>query len=105
MRTVLILGALIAGTVAAVAQPVGEFYAGRQLSLIVGATPGGGYDTQARLVARHMGKHIPGNPSIVVQNMPAAGSLTATNHVFNVAARDGTVIALVQRGMLLVNLW
>ena len=87
------------------AQPIGEFYAGRQINLIVGATPGGGYDTQARLVARHWGKHIPGNPTIVVQNMPAAGSLAAANYIYNVAAKDGTVVALVMRGMLLIKNW
>ena len=78
---------------------------GKQLTLIVGSTPGGGYDTQARLVARHIGRHIPGNPTVVVQNMPAAGSLAATNHMFNVAAKDGSTIALIQRGMLLVKNW
>jgi tripartite-type tricarboxylate transporter receptor subunit TctC len=89
----------------AAAQPAADFYAGKQINLIVGATPGGGYDTQARLVARHWGKHIPGNPTIVVQNMPAAGSLAATNYIYNVAARDGTVVALVMRGMLLIKNW
>jgi tripartite-type tricarboxylate transporter receptor subunit TctC len=89
----------------ATAQSVAEFYSGRQISLTVGSTPGGGYDTQARLVARHLGKHIPGNPTIVVQNMPAAGSLAATNHMYNIAAKDGSAIALVQRGMLLVKNW
>jgi tripartite-type tricarboxylate transporter receptor subunit TctC len=83
--------ALWAATPAA-AQSVAEFYAGKQISLIVGASPGGGYDTQARLTARHLGKHIAGNPTIVVQNMPAAGSLAATNHIYNVAAKDGTVM-------------
>jgi tripartite-type tricarboxylate transporter receptor subunit TctC len=87
------------------AQSVAEFYAGRQISMIVGSTPGGGYDTQARLVARHLGRHIPGNPTIVVQNMPAAGSLAATNHMFNIAPKDGSAIALVQRGMLLIKHW
>src|SRR5215208_4997997 len=87
------------------AQSVAEFYSGRQISLTVGSTPGGGYDTQARLVARHLGKHIPGNPNIVVQNMPAAGSLAATNHMFNIAPKDGSTIALVQRGMLLIKNW
>jgi tripartite-type tricarboxylate transporter receptor subunit TctC len=87
------------------AQSVAEFYAGRQMSLTVGSTPGGGYDTQARLVARHLGKHIPGNPTIVVQNMPAAGSLAATNHMYNIAPKDGSAIALVQRGMLLIKNW
>src|SRR5215469_16157359 len=92
-------------TTPAVAQSVAEFYAGKQISFIVGASPGGGYDTQARLVARHLGKHIAGNPTIVVQNMPAAGSLAATNYIYNVAAKDGTVIALVMRGMLLIKNW
>ena len=81
-----------------------DFYAGKQISLVVGAPAGGGYDFLARLVSRHMGKHIPGAPSFVVQNMPAANSIAATNHLANVAPRDGTAIALVQRGMLLAKL-
>ena len=81
-----------------------DFYAGKQISLVVGAPAGGGYDFLARLVSRHMGKHIPGGPSFVVQNMPAANSIAATNHLANVAPRDGTAIALVQRGMLLAKL-
>jgi len=85
------------------AQSVAEFYSGKQITLIVGASAGGGYDTQARLVARHLGKHIPGNPSIIVQNMPGAGSLTATNYIQNAAPKDGTVLALVMRGMLLIK--
>src|SRR5262245_28519306 len=89
----------------AAAQSVPEFYASKQITLIVGSTPGGGYDTQARLVARHIGRHIPGNPTIVVQNMPAAGSLAATNHLFNIAPKDGSTIALIQRGMLLIKNW
>jgi len=87
------------------AQSVAEFYGGKQITLIVGSTSGGGYDVQARLVARHIGRHIPGNPTIVVQNMPAAGSLAATNHLFNIAPKDGSTIALVQRGMLLIKHW
>jgi tripartite-type tricarboxylate transporter receptor subunit TctC len=84
---------------------VAQFYSGKQITLIVGATPGGGYDTQARFVAKYLGHHIPGRPTIVVQNMPAAGSLAAANHIANAAPRDGTVIALVQRGMLLIKAW
>jgi hypothetical protein len=87
------------------AQSASDFYAGKQITLIVGASMGGGYDTQARLVARHLGKHIPGNPVIVVQNMPGAGSLAATNYIYNVAPNDGSVIALVQRSMLLIKNW
>ena len=80
------------------------FLCRQELTLIVGAGLGGGYDLQARLVARHLGKHIPGNPTIIVQNMPAAGSIAATNYMFSTAPKDGTAIALVQRGMLLAKL-
>ena len=79
-----------------------DFYAGKQITLIVGAGVGGGYDLQARVTARHLGKHIPGKPSIVVQNMPAR--IAAANHMFNTAPKDGTTIALIQRGMLLAKL-
>src|SRR5689334_11379361 len=81
-----------------------DFYAGKQISLIVGAGVGGGYDHQARLVARHLGRHIAGNPAIIVQNMPAAGGLAATNYLYSTAPKDGTMMALVQRGMLLSKL-
>ena len=101
----IVVAAVLWTTTPATAQSVAEFYAGKQISLIVGASPGGGYDTQGRLVARHLGKHIAGNPTIIVQNMPAAGSLAAANHIYTVAAKDGTVIALVQRGMLLIKNW
>jgi tripartite-type tricarboxylate transporter receptor subunit TctC len=96
---------LMAATGPATAESVVDFYAGRQISIIVGASAGGGYDTQGRLVARHLGKHMPGNPVILVQNMPGAGSLAATNYIYNSAANDGTVIALVQRSMLLIKNW
>src|ERR1700693_4183540 len=82
----LVVVATLWATDPAAAQSVAEVYAGKQISFIVGASPGGGYDTQARLVARHMGKHIAGNPTIIVQNMPAAGSLAATNYIYNAAA-------------------
>jgi hypothetical protein len=88
----------------AVPAAAADFYAGKTISLIVGAGVGGGYDHQARLVARHLGNHIPGHPKVIVQNMPAAGSLVATNFMFNKAPKDGTSIALIQRGMLLAKL-
>ena len=94
---------LTAGSAAA--QSVQEFYAGKQITFIVGASAGGGYDRQARLVAHHLGKHIPGAPTIVVQNMPGAGSLAATNYIYNAAPKDGSVIALVMRSMLLIKNW
>src|SRR5207253_8883704 len=81
---------------AARADDVSDFYRGKELRLIVSASIGGGYDIYARAVARHLGAHIPGNPTIVPQNMPAAGGLGAANHLNNVAAKDGTVIALFQ---------
>jgi len=79
-----------------------DFYAGKQITLIVGAGVGGGYDLQARVTARHLGKHIPGNPSIVVQNMPSR--IAAANHMFSTAPKDGATIALLQRGILLAKL-
>jgi tripartite-type tricarboxylate transporter receptor subunit TctC len=69
-----------------------EFYEGKTIRVIVGAAAGGGYDTYARAVARHMGKHIPGNPEFVVENMTGAGGLIAANYTYNKADRDGTFI-------------
>jgi tripartite-type tricarboxylate transporter receptor subunit TctC len=94
--------AVVSATPAAIAQS--DFYAGKTITFIVGAGVGGGYDLQARTAARHLGKHIPGNPSVVVQNMPAAGSLAAANYMAGTAPKDGTTIALIQRGMLLAKL-
>jgi tripartite-type tricarboxylate transporter receptor subunit TctC len=92
-------------TVAAFAQDaVADFYRGRQLNLIVGYGPGGGYDITARLVARYLGRYLPGNPAMVVQNMPGAGSLRAANYLYVNAPRDGTTIALIARDMPLVGL-
>ena len=79
-----------------------DFYAGKQVTIIVGAGPGGGYDLQARVAARHLGRHIPGNPTIIVQNVPSR--IAAANMMFSTAAKDGTVIALLQRGILLAKL-
>ena len=71
-----------------------DFYAGKTIRVAVGFSAGGGYDTYARLIARHMGKHIPGNPSFVVENMDGAGSLIAANYTYNKADRDGTFIGV-----------
>lgn len=73
-----------------------DFYAGKQVTMIVGSGVGGGYDTYARLVARYMPKYIPGNPSIIVQNLPTAGSLAAMNMLANSSPRDGSVFGAVQ---------
>jgi len=101
------LVALVAGVLSAVpaaAEGVADFYRGKQVILMVGSSPGGGYDAIARLVARHLANYIPGNPNIVVQNTPGGGSLTMTNRIYRVAPQDGTVIGLVQRGVLLAQL-
>lgn len=74
-----------------------DFFKGRTVTVIVGYAPGGGYDTTVRLIARHMGKHIPGNPLLVPQNMPGAGSINATLYLYSVAPKDGSVFGMVSR--------
>ena len=87
---------MLAGISAAEAQTSGEL---KTLTFLVGSSPGGGYDTYTRILARHLGKHIPGNPSVVVQNMPGAGSLKLTNYLYNIAPKDGSTIGIFSRGM------
>jgi tripartite-type tricarboxylate transporter receptor subunit TctC len=72
--------------------PADEFYEGKTITFVVGFAAGGGFDTYTRLIARHIGKHIPGNPTVVVENRTGAGSLIAANYIYNQAPRDGTVI-------------
>jgi tripartite-type tricarboxylate transporter receptor subunit TctC len=86
------------------AQTVEEFYKGKALTLVVGNGPGGGFDVFGRLLARHIGRYVPGNPSVVVQNMPGAGSLVAANYLYNVAPKDGTTFGLIARNMPLLGL-
>lgn len=74
------------------AQDAAEFYRGKTIRMIVGFVPGGGYDVYARLIARHAPRRIPGNPAIVVENMPGAASMTSVNYVTRIGAQDGTVI-------------
>src|SRR4051794_22358899 len=81
----------------AAAQSVADFYKGRTVNVIVGFGPGGGYDLYARTLSRHLGHHIPGNPNVVVQNMDGAGSVRASNYVYAVGPKDGTVIAAVNQ--------
>jgi len=83
------------------AQSVADFYQGKQITLIVGAASGGGYDAQARLLARHIGKHIPGNPTVVVQNMPGAGSGKAAAFLYMQGAKDGTDLGAVYPGAIM----
>ena len=104
LRTLMAVLALALAATPARADAVADFFRGRQLSIIVGYGSGGGYDVYGRLVARHFGRHIPGNPSVVVQNMPGAGSLRAVNHLYNAAPKDGTAIATFARDMPLIGL-
>jgi tripartite-type tricarboxylate transporter receptor subunit TctC len=88
---------MIAGFLAISGAPsamANDFYAGKTIHVAVGFAAGGGYDTYARIIARHMGKHIPGNPSFVVDNMDGAGSLIAANYTYNKAPRDGTFVGV-----------
>src|SRR6266446_3373125 len=101
-RWVSLLLASLAPMSPACADAVADFYKGRTITLIVGYGPGGCYDLFARLMARHLGRHIPGNPTVVVQNMPGAGSLRATNFLYAVAPRDGTTIGSFARDMPLL---
>jgi tripartite-type tricarboxylate transporter receptor subunit TctC len=79
------------------AQQSGGPFAGKTVQMIIGFGPGGGYDRWGRVVARHIGRHLPGNPQVVPQNMPGAGSFIAANHIFNVAPKDGTVMGIIAR--------
>jgi tripartite-type tricarboxylate transporter receptor subunit TctC len=101
-RAALVAAALTALPLAASAQA--PFYEGKTVTVIVSYAPGGGYDLYSRLLARHLGNHVPGKPTVVVQNMPGAAGVVATNHVFNAALRDGTVIAAVDQNIPLFQL-
>ena len=81
------------------AQTPAEFYKGKNVDLYVGYSTGGGYDVYGRIVARFMGRHIPGNPTVVVKNMDGAGSMRAANYIYNVAPKDGTAFGTVARGL------
>jgi tripartite-type tricarboxylate transporter receptor subunit TctC len=81
-----------------------EFYRGRTVSIVVGSGAGGGFDTTARLVSRHISRHIPGTPTVIVQNMPGGGGLVAANHIFNAAPKDGTVIGLFHEAQMMNQL-
>ena len=95
-----LLAALSAVPLVAAAQS----FAGKTVTIIVGYKPGGGYDATARLLARHLPKHIPGKPAVIVQNMPGANSIIAANHVYNVAKGDGLTIATFNRNLPIAQL-
>jgi tripartite-type tricarboxylate transporter receptor subunit TctC len=98
IRAVAAAGLLLFGAASAASadeSAVARFYKGKQVSVVIGTTPGGGYDLYGRLVARYIGKYIPGNPTVIVNNMPGAASVVALQHVYTVAPKDGTVIGAV----------
>jgi tripartite-type tricarboxylate transporter receptor subunit TctC len=96
--TVLLLAAATWPAAGAWAQTVEEFYKGKSITLLVGSGAGGGYDTYARIFARHMARHIPGNPNIIAKNMPAAAGLAAAGTLYTTAERDGSTIAAFTNG-------
>jgi tripartite-type tricarboxylate transporter receptor subunit TctC len=94
-RGTLTLAALLLATPEIAAQPVEQFFARRTITVTIGYTSGGSYDLYGRMVARHLGRHIPGQPTIIAQNMPGAGSLKAANYLYEVAPKDGTALGVV----------
>src|ERR1700726_3592689 len=98
-RALLVVTALLVAGAAAQAQDVASFYAGKTIRLVVGVDVGSGYDVNARLLARHMGAHIPGNPAFIVQNQPGAGSVTMTSQLYASGPFDGTPIGDALAGM------
>lgn len=78
---------------------VADFYRGKTMTMLISSGAGGGYDTMARILSRHMGRHIPGNPTFINKNMPGAGGIRAANYVFLRAPKDGSLIAATYRGI------
>jgi tripartite-type tricarboxylate transporter receptor subunit TctC len=99
-RTFLVALPLIAAFAAAPPARADDFYKGKIFTIVVGFTPAGGYDNYARNLARYIGNHIPGNPTVIVQNMPSAGSLTAVRYLNLTAPKDGTVMTIFNPGMV-----
>jgi tripartite-type tricarboxylate transporter receptor subunit TctC len=83
----------------ALADPVADFYKGKQIQFIIRTGPGGGYDQYSRLLARHIGNHIPGNPTVLPVNMPGGGGIVSANYVAKVAPKDGTILTMVSQGL------
>jgi tripartite-type tricarboxylate transporter receptor subunit TctC len=100
-RTAQLLTAIASATLAAVPATAADYYAGKTIELVVGGDAGGGYDIYARAVARHLAGHIPGNPTIVVKNMPGAGSTRAGIYISSVAPKDGTSIGAMMPGAII----
>ena len=95
----LIVGVFLHAISPAHADSIEDFYKGRIVTVLIGTPPGGAYDVTARVLARHMGRFIPGNPSMLPQNMPGAGTLYVANYLYNSAPRDGSAFGIFARGM------
>ncbi|HLH93828.1 MAG TPA: tripartite tricarboxylate transporter substrate-binding protein [Xanthobacteraceae bacterium] len=95
LKAALVAALIISGAEALRAQSLDAAFAGKTITIYVGYTAGGSYDLYGRLIARHLGQHLPGKPTVVVQNMPGAGSLKAANYLYEVAPRDGTALGVV----------
>ena len=96
-----IAAAILLSAVPTRAQPVADFYRGKSLRMLIGYGPGGGYDIYGRLVAEFLPRHLPGNPTIVAQNMPGAGSFVAAKYIYDVAPKDGTVFGSLAQTLAL----
>jgi tripartite-type tricarboxylate transporter receptor subunit TctC len=94
-KAALAAAALVLTAQAAQAEPAEPFYARKTVTISIGYTAGGSYDLYGRLVARHLGRHVPGNPAVVAQNMPGAGSMKAANYLYEVAPKDGTALGVI----------
>jgi tripartite-type tricarboxylate transporter receptor subunit TctC len=99
-----LIAGIFCGTAAQAQDAVAGFYRGKNIQMVIGSSPGGGYDLYGRLVARHMGKYIPGQPNVVASNMSGAGSIVATQHIAIAAPKDGTVIGAIFPGALVEQL-
>lgn len=104
LRTTMVLLSVVLGVSGQLAHGAAPFYEGKAIRIIVGTAPGGGYDTYTRLIARHFSKYIPGNPTIIVDNMPGAGGLVSANHLFKVAKPDGLTVGHFVGGQFLQQL-
>jgi tripartite-type tricarboxylate transporter receptor subunit TctC len=105
--TCIVCGVAVALATTVMIRPVSateDFYKGKTVSIVIGYSVGGGYDAYARLLARHLGKHIAGNPSVVAQNMTGAGSLKAANYIYSVAPKDGSTIGTFSRSLAIAPL-
>jgi tripartite-type tricarboxylate transporter receptor subunit TctC len=98
MRGLIAAAALIAAVAPGRAQSVADFYKGKTVDLYIGYSVGGAYDLYARMISRHLGKHIPGNPTVLPKNMEGAGSLRLANWLYNVAPKDGSAMGIIGRG-------